>query len=202
MLGLKKIAVTGGLSSGKTTVCKLFKELGAYTLSADEIVHDLLSFSPKVIADVTELFGEKVITQGKLDRKKIADLVFRDANLLKKLEQILHPEVRKYVDKEYRDYLQQGKTGLFIVEIPLLYEVNQQTNYDKVITVYADDKRCESRYLAKNHMQDYNKRKNQQLSLEEKIKKADYVIYNQGTISDLKNSVKQIYNQLISNSST
>ena len=76
MLKVKKIAVTGGLSAGKTTVCQLFKNLGAYVMSADEIVHRLLSTEISIIQQVVSQFGTRVLSGDQLDRKKIADLVF------------------------------------------------------------------------------------------------------------------------------
>ena len=92
---IRKIAVTGTLSVGKSTVCEFLKTQGAYVLKADDIVHDLLSRDVSVIQKVREVFGEGVFSQGKIDRKALAKLVFTDSELLSSLEKILHPKVVK-----------------------------------------------------------------------------------------------------------
>jgi dephospho-CoA kinase len=90
----RKIAVTGTLSSGKSTVCQLLKEFGAYVVSADEIVHRLLRVETEIGQKVIDLLGEEILSEGQIDRAKIAKKVFRNPQLLQALEQIIHPQVR------------------------------------------------------------------------------------------------------------
>ena len=86
MLTLKRVAVTGGLSSGKSSVCFFFKELGAYVVNADDIVHTLLSTDTQLINKVKLLFGENVIVDGKIDRSKVAKIVFQLEGILPHIE--------------------------------------------------------------------------------------------------------------------
>src|SRR5580700_5876146 len=99
MLKTKKIAVTGGLAAGKTTVCQIFKELGAYVVSADEIVHQLLSPGTTVGQQVIKLLGSDIISGQELDRKKIAAKVFFQRDLLHLLEEIIHPAVFDEIER-------------------------------------------------------------------------------------------------------
>ncbi|HSX12427.1 MAG TPA: dephospho-CoA kinase, partial [Rhabdochlamydiaceae bacterium] len=90
MLGLRKLAVTGGLSSGKTTVCKILESLGAYYISADQIVHRLLSPDTKIGKKIIDLLGPKILNGDQFDRAKIAKIVFSQKDTLNALEKILH----------------------------------------------------------------------------------------------------------------
>ena len=105
MLRLKKIAVTGNVASGKSTVCLFLKECGAYVVNADSIVHKLLSPETTLGKSIINLLGYDVIIDGQFDRRAIAEKVFKDYSLLKDLEKILHPEVQKEINKEYQTNL-------------------------------------------------------------------------------------------------
>src|ERR1700733_11999306 len=102
MLGLKRLAVTGGLSCGKTLVCCLFKDLGAYVVSADEIAHRLLSPDTIVGKQVIRLLGSDIVVDNNINRRIVASKVFKDTNLLKSLEQITHPVIRDEIENKYQ----------------------------------------------------------------------------------------------------
>ena len=172
MLALKKIAVTGVLASGKSTVCRILESsCGAYVVSADAIVHRLLS--------PNTLVGQKIERQfGTLDRKQIAKEVFSHPEKLKKLESLLHPEVKKELEKEYNQVKDQKKYPLFIAEIPLLYETEMENLFDIVINVTAPDALCKSRCS----FEDYSWRRERQ----QDIKPANYTLDNSGTLDELK----------------
>lgn len=198
MLNLKKVAVTGGLSCGKSSVCRIFKELGAYVVSADEIVHRLLSPETNVGQQVVQLFGSDIVKQNRIDRSKIAKKVFNNLKLLNSLEQIIHPVVNDEIEKLYRHVCQHENPALFLVEIPLLFEGGQQ-DYDFTIAVVADEKICQERFRQSSGYgkEEYNKRMSRQLSSEEKARRADIIIYNNGTLDQLRNHVVEAYNKLV-----
>ena len=98
---MKKVAVTGGIASGKSTVLVLFQELGAYTIDADAIVHQLLPLHTDLGKRIVALLGDAVVIEGQLNRTAIARKVFRDLSLLKKLEEQIHPEVQKQIETHY-----------------------------------------------------------------------------------------------------
>lgn len=196
MLNFKKIAVTGGLSSGKSTVCQLLKELGAYTISADEIVHQLLSPQTTTGQQVINLLGDEIISNNQIDRTKIAKKVFKDREKLKALERILHPAVYREIRERYS---QTPHTyNLFVAEIPLLYESEGHHFFDYVIAVNADKQIALRRFQTKTRQstEDFLMRMKEQLPPEEKSAKADFTITNNGSFTELKNQVELLYNTL------
>lgn len=199
MLKLKKLAITGGLSSGKTTVCHLFKDLGAFVVSADEIVHNLLVPDSVIGQKVIQLFGPSIVNNNSLNRKKIAQQAFLDLKLLKALEALIHPVVYAEIEKEYQCARQSGKYLLFVAEIPLLYELFKQDEFDIVITVTADLSICQERFIKQTHqtIREFEQRMAQQINPESKVRKSDYVIKNNGSLACLRDQVTKLYSLLI-----
>jgi dephospho-CoA kinase len=194
MLKLRKVAVTGGLSSGKTTVCRFLKELGAYVLSADEIVHQLLSSDDLLIQQVIDLLGSDVCIDGKIDRKKVAAVVFQQPRLLESLEKILHPAVRNVINQHFNRESKRHHYPLFIVEIPLLFETGADSQFDLSVAVISDDETCKKRF---SRPEEYEQRMQRQMTPQEKAKRADFIIENNGSLEDLFQAVKKIYKQLL-----
>jgi dephospho-CoA kinase len=198
MLESKQVAVTGGISCGKSQFCLYLKELGAYVVSADKIVHQLLSHESDLGKKVTQLLGPDIIKGGKLDRSAIAKKVFRDAKLLKNLEQITHPQVFLEIEKRYKECCDKGKHPLFIAEIPLLFEVGAEHRFDTTITVLADESTCMNRFTKTTGLneQEYHLRMARQLPSKEKAARADIVVCNDGSLEGLKAEAKKIFKQL------
>lgn len=197
MLNLKKVAVTGAIASGKTTVCCFFQELGAYVVSADKIVHQLLSLSTDIGKQVVSLLGEDSVVGGELNREVIAQKVFRDPSLLEQLEKRIHPHVQKVIEAQYQA-VSQDSYPLFVVEIPLLFESEQDKDYDVVIVVTAEKNKCRERFMrSTRHSEDeFDRRSNRLFPLDEKLKKADFVIYNDDNLDKLRQQVITIFNSL------
>lgn len=198
MLELKKVAVTGGLACGKSTVCQFFKELGAYVVSADEIVHQLLSSKTTLSKQIIELIGPDIVANGQIDRSQIAKKVFNQPKLLQKLENLLHPAVYNEIMEQYKRINNNHQFPLFVAEIPLLFESGGETFFDAVVTVIADPAICKARFQKNSgkSADEYEKRSSRQLNTMEKAKRADYTIFNDKGIEELKTAVKAIYNQL------
>ncbi len=196
MLKLKKIATTGGLAAGKTTVCQLFKELGAYVISADEIVHQLLSPGTDVAQQVVKLLGSTILSNGVIDRKKVSELVFSHPEQLRMLEKIVHPRVFDEIDRNYEQVKREGRHPLFIAEIPLLYEAEREKNFDAVISVYADPERCQERFMQEHTEREFKQRMSRQLDPHIKCATAHYMLYNNGTIEELRAQVQTLFNNL------
>ena len=198
MLKIKKIAVTGGLAAGKTTVCQIFKELGAYVVSADEIVHQLLSPGTAVGQQVVKLLGSDIMSGQDFDRRKIAAKVFSQPSLLRTLEAIIHPAVFNEVERKYQQIAREKKHPLFVAEIPLLFEAGEQSRFDAVITVQADKELCKKRFVQQTQqpIDEFEKRMTRQMTPLEKASQAHYTIDNNGDIEQLKTQIKTIYSQL------
>ncbi len=198
MLKLKKGAVTGGLSCGKSSVCHFLKELGAYVVSADEIVHQLLSPKTSIGQQVINLIGTDILIEGRLNRKKIANKVFNQPTLLKSLESILHPAVKIEMEKQYEFMKAHNLASLFIAEIPLLFESKSDTLFDFIICVTAEKKICQKRFMESTQStpEEYEKRNQLQFDIGEKAKHSTYVINNNGSLAELKETVTKLYQEL------
>ena len=193
---MKKGAVTGGLSCGKSTVCQLLREYGAYVVSADEIVHELLFENQEIIQKVIALLGTEILTDNHIDRAKIAKRVFHQPLYLKSLEDILHPAVFMEIKNQYELKKKEGTTWLFIAEIPLLFETKNDLEFDFTIAVIADEEISKKRFH--QSMDEFDKRSKRQLKNTEKAQKATYVITNNGSLTELKETVNKLYNTITS----
>ena len=200
MLKLRKVAITGGLSCGKSSVRRILKELGAYVVSADKIVHQLLSSDTNLGQEIVNLLGSEVLLNQKLDRSRIAHVVFHDLELLKALEALVHPAVYRELDKDYqrqKNHLQ--PPPLFIAEIPLLFESGGKRDYDDTVAVVANYEICCKRFEQATgyDQKEFNNRMARQLSVFDKAILADYVIMNNGTLSNLQQTTRELYLELI-----
>lgn len=183
MLKLKKIAVTGGIACGKSTVCQLFRNAGAYVVSADAIAHELLD-SHDLGQQVVAVLGSDILQNGKINRNIVASIVFQDKERLRELEKILHPVILKQIEQKYVEACNKGSYSAFVVEMPLLYEIGAEHFYDVVIAVQSTQ-----HFPVPN---DYERRKSRMLPDEVKAARANYTISNSGTLEDLEREVEKI----------
>jgi len=191
--------LTGGMGSGKTTVGKLFQSLGAYVLDADEICRSLVKPGKPAWHETTALLGKGVLRDDQtLDRRKIADIVFNDPEKKKALEAILHPRVMEEEHAIYKDILKDDPGALVIIDAALLIESGNYRKVDKVIVIACDKETQLQRIMAKNKFsrEDAQRRLQQQMPLEEKIKFADYVLHNDSGLSELEEKVEALFHQL------
>lgn len=195
MLKLKKIAITGGVASGKTTVSQFFRELGAFVVSADAIVHELLHTATDLKQKVIRQLGTDILENGQISRTKVAERVFKDPEQLKALEEILHPAVLKRIEELYKSVTESGKYTSFVVEIPLLFEIGGESFYDVVVAVIADEAIARRRFeKAGFQKQEYDQRMKRQISPYQKSARADYILYNNSSLDDLKRQVASLNN--------
>ncbi len=196
---MKKVAITGGLSSGKSSVCRILKHLGAYTVSADEIVHQLLSPHTRIGHKVLDLLGQEILKEGHFDRAKIAEIVFAEPKKLKKLEAILHPAVIEAINTLYSQVKAENTHALFVAEIPLLFESESERYFDKIVAVIADPKIAKKRFQLHTpySFDEFERRMAQQLAPSSKAAKADFTIINNGSLDELETLTKQLYQSLI-----
>lgn len=192
MLALKKVAVTGGLASGKTEVCRLFEKCGAYVVSADAIVHRLLSPKTSVSQRVIALFGDDICEADEISREKLALQVFNSREKLALLEGLLHPAVAAGIEEAYKRAVA-AKALLFVAEVPLLFETGMDKAFDVLISVITPLEIRKGRYKGA----DFDKRVARQTSDEERSKGAHYIINNAGDRAQLEQQVTAIFTTML-----
>jgi dephospho-CoA kinase len=185
---LLKIAVTGEVASGKSTVCKYFKQLGAFVVDSDKIVHDLLTPKTSVGQKIIKFLGKEILEKDEISREKVAAKVFQDFKKLKKLEAIIHPQVFEAIERLYQLAAKEGVFIYFVVEIPLLFEAGLEKFYDYIIVVTAKNR---SKRSPKKDL-----REKRLIDIHEKTEKADFVINNNSNFTMLKRQVIKISNIL------
>jgi dephospho-CoA kinase len=188
------IAVTGPFASGKSTFVCLLGELGAEIASADEIVHHLLQNDQQAICSIVERFGEKVRGTKGIDRKALGHEVFGDPEGLADLEGILHPLVRRETDRR----IEASDAELFVAEIPLLFEAERGEDFDYTVAVVVPEERrrawAEERGMNEAALRGIEAR---QLSGEEKARRADLVVQNDGDLDRLKDQAKELGRRIV-----
>ncbi|MBQ6516415.1 dephospho-CoA kinase [bacterium] len=188
-----KVAITGNIASGKSSVQKIFEDNGFKVFDTDKIAHKLLDDNEKRII---KTFSDFDITEdGKISRRKLGRLVFNDENLRKELENILHPEIREEILKRFRE--NENEEFVF-VGIPLLYEAKMEDLFDKVVVVCTDENIRIKRISDRDNLSkdDALKRINSQMPQDEKVKLADFVIENNSDLKTLEKNVYEILNRI------
>ncbi len=184
------MAVTGPLACGKSTFVRMLGEMGADTVSADGIVHDLLARDPETISKVVERFGEEVRGETGIDRRALARAVFGDERALQDLEDILHPLVREETDRR----VAASEADLFVVEIPLLFEGGRSGQFDHTLAVTAPEERrlawAAERGMGEEQVRAIEAR---QLPQEEKARRADLVVQNDGDLDTLSGQAREVF---------
>ncbi|MFO7815388.1 MAG: dephospho-CoA kinase [Halanaerobiales bacterium] len=184
------IGLTGGIATGKSTVCKILKDLNINVIDSDQIAHQVLNYED-VIDKVQKIFGNKVIDKDdKIDRKKLGKIVFEDSKKLKILESITHPKIFEIIDQK----LEETEDELVVLDAPLLFETSLDDKVDETWVVYASKKTQINRLKERDNLdkQEALNRINAQMDLNKKVKKGDVVINNEGTIQELENKIKKI----------
>lgn len=189
-----KLGLTGGIGCGKSTVTRIFKEAGWNTVESDKIVADLLAEDKGVQSALRQHWGEAVFKDdGQVDRRAIAKRVFHDEDELLWLEQLLHPRVRKI----WQDAVGADPVGDWLVEIPLLYEKRLETAFDLVVCVASSPDVVEKRMVARGYMgEEVERRRLRQMPLDEKMRRADHVITNAGSLEFLEKQTLRLIEQI------
>jgi dephospho-CoA kinase len=187
------LAVTGGIGAGKSEALRAFERHGAAVISSDEIVHELLRSDEEVRAAIANRFGREVFDgAGNVDRDRVAQIVFADADELDWLERLLHPRVvASYLS--WREELAQrpDPPAVSVTEVPLLYEVGGDSRFDAVVVISASPVVRISRQV--RPMQDRERRL---IPDEEKLARADFAYVNDGSLEDLDRFVSGVVERL------
>lgn len=189
----KVIGLTGGIATGKSTVSKLLSEYGFKIVDADIASRKAVEKGSNGLRQIKSTFGDEAITNdGEMNRQYIGELVFNHPEKRLELNAIVHPIVRKIMEQEKQQYLQQGYD--VIMDIPLLFENDLQDTVDEVWLVYTSESVQIERLMDRNNLDlDQAKaRVHSQISIDKKSRMADYVIDNLGNKSELEKHLKQL----------
>jgi dephospho-CoA kinase len=193
--GILTVGITGGIGAGKTTVCKIFEELGAKVIYADELAKEIMENDESLKKKIKKIFGEKSYIGGKLNRKFIADIIFSSDEKRKLLESIVHPAVIKRILSDLKKIADEGKYNFVIVEAALIFESGFDKELDYVLVVDADDEIKIKRIMERDKCSKEEVLKRMRAQLDSKIKRklADMVIINDGDIDELRKKVSFFY---------
>ncbi|MBB4070792.1 dephospho-CoA kinase [Canibacter oris] len=200
---MKVIALTGGIGAGKSTVAKMFAELGAATIDADQLAKTAVTAGSPALQQIAASFGSEVLTpDGELNRSRLGEIVFADPQSRKKLEAIVHPEVQRLFQKQRKELLAQPdatRPAVLIYEIPLLVESAAAAQYDGVVVVTAALETRLQRLTEQRGMthQAAQQRITAQVSDTARIAVADWVITTDESLADTLRQVTSVWQELL-----
>jgi dephospho-CoA kinase len=193
-----KIALTGGIATGKSHVLGQFRRLGAACLDADALAHGVMAPGTEATTAIAQRFGADVLAaDGSVDRRKLAPIVFADEQARRDLEAIVHPAVYRAIAAGLRAFELIGGSPLAIVDVPLLFETGRQSDFDRVIvTVCSPDVQLQ-RLMGRGHSEaEARQRLAAQLSSDEKTSRADFVIRTDATVEATDRQVAAVLDAL------
>lgn len=196
-----KVGLTGGIACGKSTVAKMLVNKGALLIDADSLAREVVKPGMPAWKDIVEWLGESIVLKDRnLDRSKIARVVFDDEQARAKLNAIIHPRVIQLFIRKSSALEQKNPDKIQVWEIPLLFEAGMQNLVDFIVVVASTEDKQISRLKQRDGLtwEEAQKRIRSQLPLEEKIKGADYVIYNNDTEALLQAQVDFLWKHLCS----
>ncbi len=192
------IGLTGNIGSGKSTVARLLSEKGAVIIDADALAREATQ-DTQVLTAIAQHLSPELIQDGQLERKKTAELVFNNPGARQILNSIIHPWVRQKSAERINELMQSPNPPKMIVQdIPLLYESGLENNFDAVIVVYAPLEQRIARVVSRSNLSENEIRARDaaQLNLEEKSKRADFVIDNSRDLVYLQQQVNTAWEQI------
>jgi dephospho-CoA kinase len=188
---MKVIALTGGIGAGKSTVAQFFSELGANVVDADHLARVAIERGSEGFDEVVARFGQSILSNGDINRKALAEIIFSDPDSKRDLEAIIHPRVQKLFAQAVLD---NEPAGNLIYEIPLLVETDAAKKFDFIVTVEADEELRIERLLARGmFISDIKARLANQAPSQARIDIADAVIVNDGDEDHLLRQVENLW---------
>ncbi len=192
------IGLTGGIASGKSTVAAMFAELGAAVVSADQIARDVVEPGEPALEEIRSAFGPGVLLpDGRLDRRRLGEIVFADPKRLRQLEAILHPRIRARMREQISAASAAGRP--VVAEIPLLFESPASRDLvDVTVVVYVEREQQLGRLMRRDGLsrEQAEARLAAQMPLDEKARLADYVVDNRHDLARTREQVRQVWEEL------
>lgn len=190
---MKIVGLTGGISSGKSTVSSYFRQLKIPVIDADEVARKVVEPNSQGAIEIRKAFGSDLFKEdGSLNRQKLGALIFSNAENRQKLDDLLQPLIKIMILEKIEEYRQKGET-MIVLDLPLLFEKHYEELCEEIIVVYVPRELQLERLMKRNQYtkQEALSRIDSQLSIEEKRKRATVLLDNQGTIQQLYQQVEQ-----------
>jgi dephospho-CoA kinase len=194
-----RVGLTGGLASGKSFVGRALRELGCFLIEADEIGHQVEEPGGEGYREIVRVFGAGILdSDGTLDRRKLAAIVFHDAALLKQLTDIVHPLVRVRRRAMEEDFARAHPDGIAVTEAAILIETGSYREFDRLIVAVCSAEQQVERAMSRGHLtrEEVLDRMRRQMPLDEKVKYADYIIDTSGPKEHTLAETRAIYEKL------
>lgn len=188
------LGLTGGIASGKSTIAKMIKECNIPVIDADEVSREVVKVGEEAYNSVVKTFGKEILhTDGTINREKLGSIIFNNEQERDKLNKIVHPAVRERMDQKKEMYKKNGEVAIFL-DIPLLFESNRKQTVDKVLLVFVDPPIQLERLMKRNGLteEEARARISSQMPIQEKVKLADEVVNNNGTMEESKRQLLTI----------
>ncbi len=193
------VGVTGGVASGKTTVSRMFEEEGAYLIEADQIARELVQPHSPAWRQITRVFGKEILEKdGTIDRKRLGNQAFSDSGQRRLLNEILHPRIKKEMGKRASKIGRKDPHAIVVFDVPLLVETGFHREVDRVVVITSKETQQIERLKKRAGMSEEETRRiiSSQMDLEEKVKAADFVIRNEGSIEEIRRRVREVFQEL------
>jgi len=197
-----RVGLTGGMATGKSTVGKMFGELGAHVIQADAIAHELYRPGQPVYHELVKRFGNEIVQpDGNIDRARLAALAF-DGGRVEELNKVVHPAVIKRQDQWMYDIGRKEPFAVVMVEAALILEAGAKGRFDKIVVVTCAQDQKVARFAARSGLDaaaaraEVERRSRAQLPDEEKVRRADYVVDNSGPLETTRLQVERVFAQL------
>ena len=195
-----RIGLTGGIASGKSTVSEAFARLGAKVLDADEVAREVVLPGKPAWTKLRHTFGSEFFhPDGRLNRSKLRRLVFADPEQRSRLNAIVHPEVMSEIDFRFEQLTSSAEHAVVLVDVPLLLEVEAADRFDRVVVVYVNETVQLGRLMERDGLsaEEASQALSTQIPLRDKVKQADFVIDNSGTLEETQAQVEKVWQELL-----
>lgn len=192
------VGLTGGLACGKSTVARVLAARGCVLLNADELGHEAISRGQPAYNELVKEFGAGILKEdGEIDRHRLGALVFGDQDRVRRLNQIVHPAIRRLIAERVRQFASQQPDGLLVLEAALLLEAFSEANVDRVVVVDCAEEQQVERFAAKEgSAEEARQRMAAQFSRQERLARADFVIDGSGTIEHTQKQAEELWETL------
>ncbi len=193
------IGLTGGIGSGKSSVAAMFKDEGAYVIDFDYLARVVVEPDTPAWRDIVDYFGQGILFPDRtLNRSKLAEIVFSDVRSRKALEGFTHPRIFEKRDTLLKDIKTKDSQAIVIVDVPLLFELSLNKNFDTIILVYVSRDIQIERIIKRDDFlkEEVEKRLKAQINIEKKKLLSDYIINNEGSMNNTRDQVRKVIYEL------